>query len=276
MATERDADERGQLLIWGLHEVVEALETGHPVARIYFALEAGGALVERIKELARRHRVRFDFVDVGKLGHLAGTREHQDVVARISPVQYRDLDELLQRATLEQRLTVVALDQVQNSRNVGLIVRTAAGAGAAAILLPTRGGKLVDEEVARASAGAVFRVWIVPSPNVAKDLARLKGHGFWIYGLEAGAEQEVFAVEWPARRVLVVGNETKGLRPLVRKTADAVVSIPLAGGMDSLNVAVALGVALFDIVRQERQTGRREGDVQEQQTVRGEGDAEDR
>lgn len=199
--------------------------------------------------------MRFDFVDVGKLGHLAGTREHQDVVARISPVRYRTLEELLERAALERRLTVVALDQVQNSRNVGLIVRTAAGAGAAAVLLPTRGAKLVDEEVARASAGAVFRVWIVPSPNVGKDLARLKEHGFWIYGLEAEGDQEVFAVDWPEQRVLVVGNETRGLRPLVRKTADALVRIPLAGGMDSLNVAVALGVALFDIVRQERQAG---------------------
>ena len=106
----------------------------------------------------------------------------------------------------------------------------------------------------RASSGAVFRLPLVSSSNLVRDLERLKEAGFWIFGLEAGGDSEFFAVDWPPRRVLVAGNETRGLRPLVRRTCDALVRIPLAGGMDSLNVAVALGVALFDIVRKEKKT----------------------
>jgi 23S rRNA (guanosine2251-2'-O)-methyltransferase len=111
---------------------------------------------------------------------------------------------------------------------------------------------LVSGEVVRGSAGAVFRLPIVASGNLGRDLERLKEEGFWVYGLEAAGETELFDVKWPARRVLVVGNETRGVRPSIRKCADALVRIPLAGELDSLNVAVAVGVALFEIVRQER------------------------
>lgn len=239
-------------VLWGRRAVAEALTAGHPVNRIYFAHQARGAPIEQIKELAHQRQVRFDFVDVGKLGDLAGTRDHQDVVARVSPVRYASLAEILQKAEEVERFTVVALDQVQNSRNVGMAMRTAAGAGVGGVLLPSRGGRLVNDEVVHASAGAVFRVPVVASGNLRRDLETLKAHGFWVYGLEVGGEDELFSVEWPARRVLVAGNESKGLRPLIRKSADALVRIPLAGELDSLNVAVALGVALFDGMRQDR------------------------
>jgi 23S rRNA (guanosine2251-2'-O)-methyltransferase len=237
-------------MIWGLHEVAEALETGHPVDRVYFSLEARGPLVERIKDLARRRRVRFDFVEVGVLGRLAGTRLHQEVVARTSPVRYCSLPEVL--ATAPPACTLLALDQVRHTGNLGLAIRTAAGAGAAGLLLPARGGALVNGEVVRASSGALFRLPLVSSANLARELLLLKEAGFWVYGLEAGSGGDFFSVDWPPRRVLVAGNETRGLRPLIRKTCDALVQLPLAGGMDSLNVAVALGVVLFDIARKER------------------------
>lgn len=243
-------------VIWGKRAVAEALAAGRPVNRVYFARQARGAEIEKIKGLARQRQVRFDFVEVGKLGGLAGTREHQDVVACMSPVEYAGLEDLLRRAEEGKTSTVVALDQVQHPGNLGMVIRTAAGAGAGGVLLPTRGGRMISGEVVRASAGAVFRVPIVASGNLGQDLERLKEHGFWVYGLEAAGETDLFDVEWPARRVLVAGNESKGLRPSIRKLADALVRIPLAGNLDSLNVAVATGVALFDIARQEgRSTG---------------------
>lgn len=246
-----ETDKEGGAL-WGLHEVAEALLAGHPVDRIYFSHQAKGPLVDRIKDLARERQVRFDFVEVGKLGQLAGTRQHQEVVARTSPVRYRPLAEVL--AAAPPTCTLLALDQVHFAGNLGLAIRTAAGAGAAGVLLPARGGALVNDEVVRAASGAVFRLPLVSCANLAKDLQLLKEAGFWIYGLEAGSGGEFGAVDWPPRRVVVAGNETRGLRPLVRKTCDALVQIPLAGGMDSLNVAVAVGVVLFDIVRKETKT----------------------
>ncbi|MBT4501863.1 MAG: 23S rRNA (guanosine(2251)-2'-O)-methyltransferase RlmB [Gemmatimonadetes bacterium] len=240
----------------GRRAVAEALAAGHPVNRIYFARQAKGPEIERIKELARQRQVRFDFVDVGKLGNLAGTREHQDVVARLSPVGYARFEELLEQAEKVERMAVVALDQLQHPHNVGMILRTAAGAGVGGVLLTARSGRLISDEVVRASSGAVFRIPIVASSHFQRDLEALKANGFWVYGLDAGGEDELFAVEWAAKRVLVAGNETKGLSRLVRKTVDARVRIPLAGEMDSLNVAMATGIALFDGVRQD---GRADG-----------------
>ena len=248
--------DRDSAAVWGRHPVTEALAAGHPVNRIYFARQAGGPEIERIKELARQRQVRFDFVDVGKLGSMAGTRDHQDVVARISPVRYEPLEELLERAAAAQTMTLVALDQLQYARNVGMIVRTAVGAGAGGVLLTARGGRLVGDEVVRASSGAIFRMPIVASSHFHRDLQTLKESGFWVYGLDGGGEEEMFAVEWAAKRVLVAGNETKGLSRLVRKRVDARVRIRLAGELDSLNVAVATGIALFEGMRQDRERGR--------------------
>ena len=230
-------------MLWGRHAVLEALAAGHPVQRVYFARQVRGEQIERIKELARERGVRFDFVEVGKLGKLAGTRDHQDVVARLSPVGLATLDEIL--AKLGAESTIVALDQVRHVRNVGMIARTAAAAGVDALLLPTRGGHPINDEVVQASAGTIFHLPVVPSSHITRDLTRLKEAGFWIYGLEAKGGEEVFSVEWPKRRGLVAGNESRGLRPGVRKAMDALVRIPMAPAIESLNVAVALGIALF-------------------------------
>ena len=238
-------------LAWGRHAVTEALAAGHPINRIYLAREAEGEQIEQIKELARQRGIRFDFVDVGRLGRLSGTRDHQDVVARLSPVPYLSLEELLGRLDGGEPATLVALDRLQNPRNVGMIIRTAWGAGVRGILLPARGGRLVNEEVIRASAGAAYRLPLVTSPNLARDLQTLTRAGFWIYGLDARAERDLYTVEWPARRVLVAGNEGTGLRPQVRKALDERVRIPLAEGLDSLNVAMATGIVLFEIARKD-------------------------
>lgn len=234
--------------VWGLHEVAGALEAGHPVSRVYLAREASGTSVDRIKELARRRKIPFQFVDVGKLGRLAGTRDHQDVAALVSPVEFTPFEYLLDGDPQQPR-TVIVPEKVQFARNLGMIARTAVGAGTHAMLLPSRGGRLVNDEVVRASSGALFRLPLVASANLVADLSRLKEAGYWVYGLDAGGSQSVFDIDWPPRRVLVVGNESRGLRPSTRKHLDDILHIPLAGELESLNVAVALGVALFDIVR---------------------------
>jgi 23S rRNA (guanosine2251-2'-O)-methyltransferase len=236
-------DENAGGHVCGRHAVIEALESGQAVQRLYFSRQARGEEIECIKELARSLKVRFDFFDVGKLSKLAGTRNHQDVVARLSLVRWALLDQVLEGAG--SHATIVVLDHVQNARNVGMCARTAAAAGALCLLLPMRGGHPLNDEVVRASAGAAFRLPIAQSANLAADLDLLKERGFWIYGLDAAGEEDATHFSWAERRVVVVGNESRGLRPGLRKKMDALVRIPLCGGVESLNVAVALGVALF-------------------------------
>jgi 23S rRNA (guanosine2251-2'-O)-methyltransferase len=230
-------------MVHGTRAVEEALEAGGRVNRLLVAKESQGPATHRLIQQAKALGVPFDVVPLAKLNHLAGTGEHQGVAARVSPVEYMALDECLQRCPAKALLLV--LDQVQHPRNLGMLIRTARGAGVSGVLLPQRGGALVDDTVVRASAGAVFHVPLAPCSNLKRAMGRLKEAGFWVYGLAGEGELDVFSVPWAERSALVMGNEAKGLRPSVLKQCDALVRIPLEGGLDSLNVAVAAGIALF-------------------------------
>lgn len=237
-------------VIYGRNALEEALRASGRVNRVLVAREKRAPWVDDVVEAARAKRVRVDVVPQSQLNRLAHSRDHQGAVAEVSPVEHLSLDAFL--AACGRQATVVALDDVQNPRNLGMLLRTALGAGASGVVIPSRGGRLVSNEVVRSSAGTAFHLPIVYCGNLAQALRELEEAGFWRYGLDAHADTDVFAVDWPARTALVVGNETKGLRPVVRKHCDALVRIPLAGGLDSLNVAVAAGIALFQVAAAHR------------------------
>jgi 23S rRNA (guanosine2251-2'-O)-methyltransferase len=232
-----------QDVVSGTKAVAEALRSRGRVNRLYLAKESRVHGADALVEAARQQGVPFQFAPQAKLNELAGTREHQGVVAKVSPVAYTPLEECL--ASTGPKAALLALDQIQHPKNLGLMLRTALGAGASGVLLASRGGALLDESVVRASAGAVFHIPVVNCRNLAQALGKVKKAGFWVYGLDARGDESVFEVPWPARCALVVGNETSGIRPGVRKVCDALVRIPLAKNLESLNVAVAAGVALF-------------------------------
>jgi 23S rRNA (guanosine2251-2'-O)-methyltransferase len=201
--------------------------------------------VKALIDEAKRSKVRFDFVPQAKLNELAGTQEHQGVVAAISPVAYTPLETCLAECPVKS--TLLVLDQIQHPKNLGLLIRTAVGAGACGVLVTSRGGALLDEDVLRSSAGTVFHIPIVQCGNLTQTLRTLKEAGFWVYAMDAAGGQSVFDVQWADRCALVLGNESEGLRPGVRKAADVSVTIPLAREIDSLNVAIAAGVVLFQV-----------------------------
>ncbi len=234
-------------VIFGYNAVSEALRSGHPINRIYFSASSKRPYIAELKALAQENRVRFDFVDIAKLNVLAHTGEHQDVVAVVSPVEYTELETFLDTNRQNKTLTVVVLDQLQHAGNVGIIIRTAVGAGAHAVMLNARGGSLINDQVFRASAGAIFHIPIIKSTSLPQDLKQLKDNDFWIYGLEANGEGNVFTERWARRSAIVIGNEHAGSRPVTRKLFDLHVRIPMANTFDSLNAAVAAGIVLFQI-----------------------------
>ena len=234
-------------VVSGRNTVLEALQNPNTVQRLYLAKDSKAKGANEAVALARDGRIPFDFVPQAKLNELAGTREHQGIVAKISPIAYTPLDVCL--AACPPQATLIALDQIQHPKNFGMIVRTAAAAGASGVLVPARGGALLSAEVLRASAGTLFRVPIVKCPNLGQALRHAQDAGFWVYGLASDAPETVFDARWPDRSVLVIGNETSGLRPGVRKACDALVGIPIAAGVESLNAAVAAGIALFQARR---------------------------
>jgi 23S rRNA (guanosine2251-2'-O)-methyltransferase len=216
-------------LVWGARAVEEAIAAGGGVNRIYFASGVNVQRHDAIRDAARAADIRIETVPLAKLNHLTRSSDHQGVAAVLSPVRYEELKPWLARAP--KHGVVLVLDRVQHARNLGMLIRSAAGAGALGVILPQRGGAMIDATVARASAGTVFHVPLVPVANLNQALRTLKAQDFWIYGLAAGGEQSLF--------------EMDGLRPSVVKECDALLRIPLAKRVESLNAAVAGSVALF-------------------------------
>lgn len=232
-------------IIFGLHAVEEALQAPQRVNRLLLGKETKNPDLHNLLDLAKSLHVRWDIVPIAKLNSMTGTFEHQGVAAEISPLEYTPLEDLL--ATIPQKSLLIVLDQVQLERNVGMIIRTAAAAGASGVLLATRGSALLDENIVRSSAGMVFHIPVCLCNNIAQTLRKLKDHGFWIYGLDAQGEGNAFNEEWPDRCALVMGNESKGLRHGVSKACDRRIHIPMAGNTESLNVAVCAGITAFQV-----------------------------
>ena len=183
------------------------------------------------------------------LTELAGTRDHQGVVARVEPFRYADAYELAAGEPL-----LVALDQVTDPRNLGAVIRSAEGAGATGVILPAHNSARVTPAVARSSAGAVEHLPVAVVANLARYLNEVKGPRLWVWGAAADGSPMAEA-DLSGGLTLVFGAEGKGLRPLVRKACDGMVAIPLAGQIESLNVSVAAAVLLYEAKRQRGAAG---------------------
>lgn len=228
-------------LVYGRRAVREALRGRREV----LALHASERAIAAESWLRHEPGIRLRVEPERELTALAGTSDHQGVVARVEPYRYADANDL---ARAPEPL-LVCLDRVTDPRNLGAVARSAEGAGATGIVLPAHQSARVTPAVARASAGAVEHLPIAVVPNLARYLATVKGPALWVYGADvAGAP--MWETDLPGGVALVFGAEGKGLRPLVRRICDATVSIPLAGRVESLNVSVAAAVLLYEAGRQ--------------------------
>ena len=182
----------------------------------------------------------------GELTRMAGSPDHQGVVAEVDPYPYADPAELL----ADPSALLVALDQVQDPRNLGAVCRSAEVAGAAGVVIPQRRSAAVTAVACKASAGAVEHLAIAQVRNLADWLAQARDVGFWAWGAEAGAPTAYTEADLEGGTVLVLGGEGKGLRPRVAGSCDGLVSIPQRGRTASLNVSAAASVLLFEALRQ--------------------------
>ena len=228
-------------LVYGRRAVREALRGRREVLEL-LATDRAVHSEQWLAEAKPRQRAERE------LSELAGTRDHQGVVARVEPFRYADAYEL---AGGERPLLAV-LDRVTDPRNLGAVCRSAEGAGATGVVVPAHGSAVVTPAVARASAGAVEHLPVAVVTNLARYLDEVKGPQLWVYGAAGDAETTMWDTDLAGGVALVFGAEGKGLRPLVRRSCDALVSIPLAGRVESLNVSVAAALLLYEARRQRR------------------------
>jgi 23S rRNA (guanosine2251-2'-O)-methyltransferase len=195
----------------------------------------------------RVHRVwRTPQTGAAELTRLAGSPDHQGVVAEVDPYPYAGPEDLLARTGS----LIVALDQVQDPHNLGAVCRSAEVAGAGGVVIPARRAAAVTPAAAKASAGAVEHLLVARVRNLADWLGQAREAGFWIWGAEAEAPTPYTEVDFRQGLVMVLGGEGKGLRPRVAAACDGLVSIPRRGSVDSLNVSAAAAVMLFEALRQ--------------------------
>lgn len=232
--------------LYGIHPVLEALaEQRRQIGKILLGEHRRGMETQRIIALAAARGVPVETVSVTQLDRLLGHRHHQGVVALVTPLGAPSFAETLTcLAARREPQTVVLLDGVTDVGNFAALLRSTVAFGVRVVLLPRHRSVSLTPTVAKRSAGAVDRLTVVQVGNVAQALDALKRIGFWVYGAEMTAKMAVARTTWPARVVLALGGENRGLRRLVRDRCDELVQIPMCGGVDSLNVAVAGSILL--------------------------------
>jgi 23S rRNA (guanosine2251-2'-O)-methyltransferase len=236
----------------GIHAVREALESGRALERIVIARGRHGDRLEEIVTKARERGVPVRFEERAIVDRLAGTPQHQGVVAMAAAKHTLDLEDLLKNTTEGGSAPglLVVLDGVEDPHNLGAVIRSALAAGASGIILPDRRAAGLNETVARAAAGALEHLPVARVVNIARAMEQLKEAGYWTVGLDERAERKHVDVDYKGAVAIVLGGEGAGLHELVRKRCDFLVSIPTTEPVRSLNVSVAAGVVLFEAVRQ--------------------------
>jgi len=237
-------------LIFGVNPVKESLQSARGAFNLYVQISATDHRVEKIIKLAEDRGVAVHRREKIDLTKMCASSHHQGIALEVEPFRYAELDDLL--ASVNQSETpgfLLVLDGILDPHNLGALIRSAACAGADGVIIPRDRACGVTAAAEKSSAGAVAMIPVAQVTNIAQALESMKKAGFWVYGLAGEVSQSLYDQKFAGSTVLVIGNEGEGLRPLVRKQCDVVMSIPQYGGVSSLNASVAGGIALFEMAR---------------------------
>jgi 23S rRNA (guanosine2251-2'-O)-methyltransferase len=242
--------------LYGISPILEALRAGQrTIERITIAEGARHNRLRELIEMARRAGVPVHYAPRIELAHTVGAAaNHQGVVATVAAASYADayelLDALAARVGTDAPPLVVVLDGVEDPRNLGAILRTAECAGAHGVFVPERRAVGLTETVAKAAAGALEHIRVARATNLARLIEEFKERNIWTVGTSVDAQTVYTSWDWTQPSALFLGGEGAGLHRLVRERCDTLVSIPVRGHIESLNVSVAAGIVLYEAVRQ--------------------------
>ncbi len=238
-------------VVFGIHAVEAVLRSkSRPVERLHVVQGARAERLERLLQLAREQSIPLHFEKGVVVDRLANSTAHQGIVAICGMKKYTSLEDILEAK--QDAAFLVALDQVEDPRNLGAVLRTAAAAGVDGVIVTERRSVGLTSTVAKAAAGALEMIPVVRVTNLVQAIERMKETGIWIVGVEAGASKPWTEVDFCQPVTLVFGSEGGGIRRLVRERCDLLVSLPLSAtaGITSLNVSVAAGILMYEVVRQ--------------------------
>ncbi len=241
---------QGYDTVEGRNPVIEILKSRRSIKKLVAAKgldHSGNKIIKQAKDLG----LRVEYVDRGQLDRLSQTGAHQGIIALVAKHRYAGGPEvIIDRArSRSQEPLVVVLDKINDPHNLGAIIRTAYCSGAHGIIIPKRNAVGVTPVVVKSAAGATEYLPVVQVTNIARTLEQMKDMGLWIAGADMDG-QEMYSTDLKGPLALVVGSEGKGISRLVKEKCDFIVSVPMKGDISSLNVSVAAGVLLYEVLRQ--------------------------
>ena len=238
-------------VIFGIRAIIEAINSGSTISKVYLQKELRGSLFSELNTLIKQQGIATSMVPIEKLDRLSKQNNHQGAVAQISPVEFYDLDELIQN-TLEKKQTplFLLLDQISDVRNFGAIIRTAECTGVNGIIIQKNGSAPVNAETIKTSAGAAFKVPICKVDHIKDALYILQASDIKTVAATEKTEDSIFAIDFNQPIAIIMGSEHRGVNPSVLKMTDYKAKLPLMGEIESLNVSVACGAFLYETVRQ--------------------------
>jgi 23S rRNA (guanosine2251-2'-O)-methyltransferase len=237
--------------VFGVNPVRETLRGSRGVFEMYLQISASDHRMEKLVAMAETRGIKIHRRSREDLSRLCASTHHQGVAIMVEPFCYAEMDETLAELDQAERPGfILVLDGIQDPNNLGALIRSAACAGCNCVIIPRDRAAGITPAVEKASAGAVETIPVARVTNIAQTLQTLKDTGYWVYGLAEEAGQTLYEIDFLGKVALLVGSEGDGIRPLVRKQCDAILSIPRYGGVSSLNASVAGGIALFEAARQ--------------------------
>lgn len=238
-------------LLFGINPVREALRGTRTAHELFIQTTANDHRLAKIITLAEKSGIPVRRREREDLTRLCNSSHHQGVALRVSPFQYSEMEDLVEKAEKSGPASfIIVLDGIQDPHNLGALIRTAACAGVAGVIIPKDRACGITPAVEKTSAGAVETVPVARVTNIVQTLDALKQQGYWIHGLADEGGHALHDTKFSDKIVLVVGGEGEGIRPLVRKHCDLILTIPHHGGVSSLNASVAGGIAMFEVARQ--------------------------
>ncbi|SEE35846.1 23S rRNA (guanosine2251-2'-O)-methyltransferase [Tenacibaculum sp. MAR_2010_89] len=238
-------------VIFGIRAIIEAIESGSSINKVYLQKGLRGDLFFQLEKLVKKNKISTSVVPNEKLDRLSKHSNHQGAVAKISPVEFHDLENLIE-TTLENtdKPLFLLLDQVSDVRNFGAIIRTAECTGVHGIIIQKGGSAPVNAETIKTSAGAAFKIPICKVDHIKDAIFQLKAADIKIVSATEKTEDSIYDINFNQPLAIIMGSEHKGVSNSVLKLSDYKAKLPLLGEIESLNVSVACGAFLYETVRQ--------------------------
>ncbi len=236
--------------IFGIRAVIEALQNNETIDKIYIQKGLSGHLFQELQQKTKSGDYNISYVPVEKLNRLV-KGNHQGVVAKISPVAFADLETVVEESLQKETAPLfLLLDQVDDVRNFGAIIRTAECSGVNGIIIQKKGGAPVTADTVKTSAGAIFKIPLIKVDHIKDAIFYMQGSGIKVVAATEKTDDLLYSVDFKQPTALIMGNEGKGISESVLKLVDAKAKLPMLGTIGSLNVSVACGAFLYEVVRQ--------------------------